>query len=329
MTLPSTTPPADDEALEASTRQFAADVLRALDQRPRQLPSRYFYDALGSALFDAICRLPWYSLTRAEMRLLAQHGEAILQACAPLTDLVELGPGNGEKLVALLRAHRDDDSPLRVHLVDISRAALALASGLVSGLPGVEVATHQATYQAGLGAVSREQTGDGATLALFLGSNLGNFHPPDALALLRQLHDALRPGDLFLLGADLVKDEAVMQAAYDDPLGVTAAFNRNLLVRINRELGANFSLDDFAHRAVWNPQASRMESYLVSTRRQDVTFEVGGRTLTFDAGEPIWTESSYKFTVDGVFDLLEEAGFTRRHAWVDEADRFALTLVAR
>src|SRR5690606_25415425 len=124
--------------------------------------------------------------------------------------------------------------------------------------------------------------------------------------------DALLPGDLLLLGADLVKDEAPMVAAYDDPLGVTAAFNRNLLVRINRELGTDFALDGFEHRAVWNPRASRMESYLVSTRRQDVTFATSGQRLSFDAGEPIWTESSYKFTVDGVFALLEEAGFTRR-----------------
>ncbi len=311
-----------------ATRQFAADVLQALAQRPRQLPSRYLYDALGSALFDAICRLPWYPLTRAELRLLDRHGEAILAACRPLTDLVELGPGNGEKLVALLRTRHDADSPLRVHLVDISRAALTLASGLVAGLPGIEVVTHQATYHQGLEAVSREQTGDGATLALFLGSNIGNFDPPDALALLRQLHDALRPGDLFLLGADLVKDEAVMREAYQDPLGVTAAFNRNLLVRLNRELGADFDIDGFVHRAEWNAQASRMESYLVSTRRQRVTFP-GGEVITFEDGERIWTESSYKFTVDGVFALLEDAGFTRRHAWVDEQDRFALTLVGR
>lgn len=316
-------------ALDAAAATFAADVLRALAQQPRQLPSRYFYDALGSALFDAICRLPGYGLTRAELRLLARHGEEILEACAPLTDLVELGPGNGEKLTALLRARGNDASPLRVHLVDISRAALALASGLVSGLPGIDAVTHPATYHLGLEAVSREQTGSGRTLALFLGSNLGNFHPPDALALLRQLRDALRPGDRFLLGADLVKDEAAMRAAYDDPLGVTAAFNRNLLVRMNRELGTDFELDGFIHRATWNARLSRMESYLVSTRQQQVTFPSAGTTFTFEEGEAIWTESSYKFTVDGLFTLLEQAGFTRQHAWVDEADRFALTLVGR
>jgi len=318
-------PPAE----EVSTRQFAEDVAFSLAQSPRQLPSRYLYDALGSALFDAICRLPWYGLTRAERRLLDRHGAAILDACAPLTDLVELGPGNGEKLMALLHARAASAPSLRVHLIDVSRDALAMASGLLSGLPAVQVVTHQTTYEAGLADVGGEQSGHGRTLALFLGSNLGNFHPPDATALLRQMADALQPGDLFLMGVDLVKPEAELVQAYDDPLGVTAAFNRNLLVRMNRELGANFDVEAFRHRAVWNAHASRIESYLVSLRSQQVRVPVADITLTLGEGEAIWTESSYKFTVDGVFAQLEDAGFSRRHAWVDEAAQFALTLVAR
>jgi L-histidine N-alpha-methyltransferase len=318
-------PPAE----EVSTRQFAEDVAFSLSQSPRQLPSRYLYDALGSALFDAICRLPWYGLTRAERGLLDRHGAAILDACAPLTDLVELGPGNGEKLMALLHARAASAPPLRVHLVDVSRDALSIASGLLAGLPAVAIVTHQTTYEAGLADVSREQSGHGRTLALFLGSNLGNFHPPDANALLRQMADALQPGDLFLMGVDLVKPEADLVQAYDDPLGVTAAFNRNLLVRMNRELGANFEVEAFRHRAVWNARASRIESYLVSLRPQHVRVPAADLEVTFDEGEAIWTESSYKFTVDGVFAQLEEAGFSRRHAWVDEAAQFALTLVAR
>lgn len=318
-------PPAE----EVSTRQFAEDVAFSLAQSPRQLPSRYLYDALGSALFDAICRLPWYGLTRAERRLLDRHGAAILDACAPLTDLVELGPGNGEKLMALLHARAASAPSLRVHLIDVSRDALAMASGLLSGLPAVQVVTHQTTYEAGLADVGGEQSGHGRTLALFLGSNLGNFHPPDATALLRQMADALQPGDLFLMGVDLVKPEAELVQAYDDPLGVTAAFNRNLLVRMNRELGANFDIEAFRHRAVWNAHASRIESYLVSLRPQQVRVPVADITLMLGEGEAIWTESSYKFTVDGVFAQLEDAGFSRRHAWVDETAQFALTLVAR
>lgn len=318
-------PPAE----EVSTRQFAEDVAFSLSQAPRQLPSRYLYDALGSALFDAICRLPWYALTRAELRLLDHHGPAILEACAPLTDMVELGPGNGEKLMALLHA-RDSAAPsLRVHLVDVSRDALAMASGLLAGLPAVQIVTHQTTYESGLTDVSREQSGHGRTLALFLGSNLGNFHPPDASALLRQMFDALQPGDLFLMGVDLVKPEADLVRAYDDPLGVTAAFNRNLLVRMNRELGADFDVAAFSHHAVWNARAARIESYLVSAREQQVRIPAADVELTLHEGEAIWSESSYKFTVDGVFAQLEAAGFTRRHAWVDDDAQFALTLVER
>jgi len=318
-------PPAD----EVSTRQFAEDVAASLTDSPRQLPSRYLYDALGSALFDAICRLPWYGLTRAERRLLERHGTAILDACAPLTDLVELGPGNGEKLMALLQA-RDASAPaMRVHLVDVSRAALAMASGLLTGLPAIQVVTHQTTYEAGLADVSREQSGHGRTLALFLGSNLGNFHPPEAQALLGAMFDALQPGDLFLMGVDLVKPEDDLVRAYDDPLGVTAAFNRNLLVRMNRELGADFDVTAFRHHAVWNARASRIESYLVSLRAQRVVVPAAGLDLTLGEGEAIWSESSYKFTVDNVFAQLAQAGFTRRHAWVDNEAQFALTLVER
>lgn len=318
-------PPADD----VSTRQFAEDVAASLTESPRKLPSRYLYDALGSALFDAICRLPWYGLTRAERRLLERHGPAILDACAPLTDMVELGPGNGEKLMALLQARDTAAPPLRVHLVDVSRAALAMASGLLTGLPAIQVVTHQTTYEAGLADVSREQSGHGRTLALFLGSNLGNFHPPEARALLDAMFEALQPGDLFLMGVDLVKPEDDLVQAYDDPLGVTAAFNRNLLVRMNRELGADFDVAAYRHHAVWNARASRIESYLVSLRAQRVVVPAAGLDLQLAEGEAIWSESSYKFTVDGVFDQLAGAGFTRRHAWVDDEAQFALTLVAR
>lgn len=318
-------PPSD----EVSTAQFAEDVHFYLSQTPRQLPSRYLYDALGSALFEAIGRLPWYPLTRAETGLLDRHARAILAACAPLTDIVELGPGSGQKLARLLRPRDADDGPLRVHLVDVSRAALSGAAGLLVGLPAVQVVTHQATYEAGLAEVSLEQSGAGRTLALFLGSNLGNFDPPRSNELLRQIQAALRPGDLFLLGADLIKPEPDLLLAYDDPLGVTAAFNRNLLVRINRELGADFDLAGFRHRAVWNPALSRVEAYLVSTRLQTVRIPAARIEFTMQDGDTIWTESSYKYTLEGVFAMLEVAGFTRRQQWVDDAAQFALTLVQR
>lgn len=314
---------------EVSTAQFAEDVAFYLSQTPRQLPSRYLYDALGSALFEAIGRLPWYCVTRAETRLLETYAPDILAASMPLTDIVELGSGSGEKLARVLHARDDDAAPLRVHLVDVSRAALSGAAGLLVGLPAVQVITHQATYEAGLAEVSQEQSGGGRTLSLLLGSNIGNFDPPKSNELLRQIHRALRPGDLFLLGGDLVKPERDLLLAYNDPLGVTAAFNRNLLVRINRELEADFDLEHFQHHVVWNAVQSRVESYLRSTRRQTIRIPAAGVELTMEAGETIWTESSYKYTVDGLFATLERAGFTRRQAWTDEDAQFALTLVQR
>lgn len=318
-------PPAD----QVSTQQFAEDVAFYLTQTPRQLPSRYLYDALGSALFEAITRLPWYRVTRAETGLLKTHARAILAACAPLTDTVELGAGSGEKLARVLQARDAGSAELRVHLVDVSRSALSAAAGLLVGLPATQVITHQATYEAGLAEFRRNQAEAGHTLLLFLGSNMGNFDPPQANELLRQIRSALQPGDLFLLGADLLKPERELMLAYDDPLGVTAAFNRNLLVRINRELGADFDLDSFQHRALWNATELRMESYLVSTRTQRIRIAEARLELTMRDGETIWTESSYKYSLDGLFGSLAAAGFARRQAWVDEDAQFALTLVQR
>lgn len=318
-------PPAE----QVSVQQFAEDVAFYLTQTPRQLPSRYLYDALGSALFEAITRLPWYRLTRAETGLLKTHARAILAACAPLTDAVELGAGSGAKLAQLLQARDSGSDALRVHLVDVSRSALSAAARLLVGLPAIQVITHEATYEAGLAEFRRNQAGAGRALLLFLGSNMGNFDPPQANELLRQIRNALQPGDLFLLGADLLKPERELMLAYADPLGVTAAFNRNLLVRINRELGGDFDLASFQHRALWNAAESRMESYLVSTRTQRVRIPEAGFELSLHDGETIWTESSYKYSREGLFGSLQDAGFARRQAWVDEDAQFALILVQR
>jgi dimethylhistidine N-methyltransferase len=251
----------------AERRQFAEDVEYYLSLGPRQLPSRYLYDDLGSALFDAICRLPWYAITRTERCLLVANAKQILRLVSPLETLVELGPGNGEKLAVILDA-APDDAGLTVHLVDISASALAAASRMLEDRPGVTIVTHQAEYEAGLANATGERDAHGRTLALFLGSNIGNFDPPGADAFLRSIRGALSRGDGLLLGADLVKSEGDLLLAYDDPLGVTAAFNRNLLVRANRELDADFDLDGFAHRAVWNEKRRGSKMHLVSRRRQ-------------------------------------------------------------
>jgi L-histidine N-alpha-methyltransferase len=321
-------------ATRAEREAFASDVEYYLALSPRQLPSRYLYDALGSALFEAICELPWYRITHAERDLLARCGREILSRIDPVTTLVELGPGSGAKLATLIEAGDTPGRRLSVHLIDVSPAALDLAQQTLGALDAahrISIVAHQATYEAGLAAVSayqRHGPGAGRTLTLFLGSNIGNFDPPGAGAFLRRIRASLAAGDGLLVGVDLVKPEAQLLLAYDDPLGVTAAFNRNLLVRLNRELDADFDLDAFHHRAVWNAEASRVEMHLVATSRQHVHVPAASLEVTFEQGETIWTESSYKYDRDSIVVMLGHAGFRRVDQWVDEATGFALTLVA-
>lgn len=312
---------------ENAAAQFASDIQYYLMQEPRQLPSKYLYDALGSALFEAICRLPWYRITRAEERLLTNHGAEILAALAPLSTIVELGSGSGEKLRILIEQGGPRTNRLDVHLVDISSSALETSARAIESEADVHVTTHQAAYEEGLRQVRETLDVDGRVLVLFLGSNIGNYDPPNAEAFVRGLRRHLRAGDALLLGADLVKPERELQLAYDDPLGVTAAFNRNLLVRINRELGGNFEVDEFAHQAVWNDIESRMEMHLVSRSAQQIRVEAAQIAFTMAEGERIWTESSYKYRPEAIVHLLEPAAFRLMTQWVDAADRFALTLV--
>jgi dimethylhistidine N-methyltransferase len=308
----------------AAIERFAADVRYYLSLTPRQLPSEYFYDALGSALFDAICRLPWYGITRAESRLIAGHGSDVFARLGDLSTVVELGPGNGDKLRLLLQTAEADRDRLTVHLVDVSQSALDRAAETVGELHNVQVITHCASYDAGLRDASARTSG--RTLVAFLGSNIGNFDPPGAAAFLHNIRMSLASGDALLLGTDLVKPPETLVRAYDDPLGVTAAFNRNLLVRINRELEGHVDLDRFAHRAVWNAEQSRIEMHLVATAAQDVRIPRADIAFHVAPGEAIWTESSYKYTPDSVTGLLHACGFRTAAQWIDRQDAFALTL---
>jgi dimethylhistidine N-methyltransferase len=312
---------ASQTPLDRST--FAEDVEYYLSLTPRQLPSRYLYDELGSALFEAICHLPWYHIARTEQHLLSDHASDILAHAEPLARLVELGPGSGEKLATLVDAVAADRG-LLVHLVDVSRSALDTAARLLESRPDLIVVPHQSTYEDGLSEVAAQARGIGRTLALFLGSNIGNFDPPGADEFLRTFRASLATGDALLIGTDLVRSEQDLVAAYDDPLGVTAAFNRNLLVRANRELGADFDVDGFSHRAVWNAEASRIEMHLVSAGRQRVRIPASRLDITFETGETIWTESSYKYHRDEVLDMLRRCGFAGVDQWTE--DDFALTL---
>jgi dimethylhistidine N-methyltransferase len=314
--MPSPSSSASDRAT------FAAEVAESLRRRPRELPPRYFYDDLGSALFDAICRLPWYRVTRAESALLARHARRITESRVRPLNVVELGCGNGEKLAVL--AERAGEAIERMHLIDISVAALENARARLAERSEAPVTTFQGTYEEGLARLSVDRV-EGAWLVLFLGSNIGNFNPAAGRALLRQIRDALTEGDALLLGTDLVKPEKELQLAYDDPLQVTAAFNKNLLRRINEELGGTFDLDGFSHRAVWNAFAQRVELHLVCTSRQRVRITAIGFDETFEPDEWIWTESSYKYESAEVIEKGRQAGFADAEQWIDEEARFALT----
>jgi L-histidine N-alpha-methyltransferase len=314
--------PLEGVGLSART-DFVSDVAEYLQRTPRQLPSRYFYDALGSALFDAICRLPWYRVTRAETALLARHARAILESLPRPLNITELGCGNGEKLAILLE--KGGERFRRVHLIDISAAALMSARARLATLPAMPVTPFQGTYEQGLARLATHR-GHGAWLVLFLGSNIGNFDPPAARDMLRRIRGSLVEGDALLLGTDLVKSPRVLQLAYDDPLQVTAAFNRNLLRRINDELGGTFDLDSFAHRALWNPPESRIEMHLVSTRQQLVRISAADLEIEFQENEWIWTESSYKYEPEQVLVEGRQAGFQGGEQWIDQDARFALTL---
>jgi dimethylhistidine N-methyltransferase len=302
---------------------FAEEVEHYLSLTPRQLPSRFLYDELGSALFDAICRLPWYHITRGELRLLRDQAPEIL-ATSRATRIIELGSGSGEKLATLLTS-ASTAAVTSVHLIDISAAALGTAERRLREVSPARLVRHQASYHHGLDRIEPAAGGE-RTLVMFLGSNIGNFDPPGAEALIRAIRRRLSPGDALLLGADLVKPEPALLLAYDDPLGVTAAFNRNLLVRINRELGGDFDLTAFGHRAMWNAPLSRIEMHLVSRWRQRIRVSSAGVDIDMAEGEFIWTESSYKYRPAGIVSNLEAGGFRTAAQWIDPASEFALTL---
>src|SRR5258708_734860 len=313
--------------------QFAADVRRDLALAPKQLQSKYLYDALGSSLFEAICRLPWYRITRAERGLLERHAPEIVarvragEGAAPAVPLiVELGCGSGEKIVILAEALQSAGGRGRVHLIDISSQALEQSERTLGRLRHISVVGHRETYEVGLRHAAAARDGDHPVLVLLLGSNIGNFDMPAAREFLSAIRGALAPGDALLLGADLVKPERELQLAYDDPLGVTAAFNRNLLVRINRELGGTFDLDAFTHVAAWNPIHTRIEMHLESRVDQRVTIAQAGLAGRFSGGGGISCGESYKYEPSQIDDMGMSPGFAASELWIADDARFALTL---
>jgi dimethylhistidine N-methyltransferase len=297
---------------------FAHDLMRALAQRPRSISPKYFYDAQGSRLFDSICELPEYYPTRTELDILTRHAREIAALMGPRAEVVEFGAGSLRKVRLLLDAM---DSPARFLPIDISGEHLQeSASALKADYPGLAVLPVVADYTQHI-ELPPHAAGGGQRVGFFPGSTIGNFTPEEAEGFLRSAARALRGGAL-LLGADLVKDPAVLHAAYNDSQGVTAAFNLNLLARANRELGTRFVLEQFAHSAFYNAPLQRIEMHLVSRQRQKVA--LGGECYEFDEGETLHTENSYKFTVEGLRALAVRAGFAPGPVWIDEQKLFSV-----
>ncbi len=304
---------------------FIHDAREGLARPPRRLPARYFYDALGSALFEAITVLPEYGLTRADARLIRAHAAALARRLPRRVRVIELGSGSAVKTRPLLERLARGRA-LAYCPIDISRAALERCAFELRGLAGVALRPIAAGYEAGLGrALAGRRRGEGALL-LFLGSSIGNFEPEAARAFLRRLRQRLDAGDLFLLGADLVKDRARLRRAYDDAAGVTAAFNKNLLARMNRELGANFELSGFAHEARWNETARRIEMHLRALRRQRIRIPAAGLAFTLRPGETLWTESCYKYRPGELRAWARQTGFKPLAEWRDRAWPFTENL---
>lgn len=304
-----------ESALETA---FAKDLLAALQQTPRSIAPKYFYDQEGSRLFDQICELPEYYPTRTELSILRERAPEIAAHMGPNAELVEFGAGSLTKVRLLLDAMQ---SPSRYVPIDISGEHLAgAASALKADYPNLQVLPVVADYTQPFKLPSLDQA-LGQRVGFFPGSTVGNFTPAEAVEFFRMAATVLLGGAL-IVGADLIKHPSVLHAAYSDAQGVTAAFNLNLLARANRELGAAFDLTRWAHSAFYNAPLQRIEMHLMSCARQ--TVQVQGQTFNFEEGETLHTENSYKFTIDGLRALAMQGGFTPGPVWTDADKRFSL-----
>lgn len=309
----------------AGDSAFAEAVRSGLGSRPRSLPCRFFYDERGSRLFEEICRLPEYYPTRTEEGILSGAAPEIASSLGGDVTLVELGSGSSRKTRLLIEALLARQGRLHYAPLDISEAFLVeTARGLLVRYPGLTVTAVAGEYRDALRHLPRA---GGPRLVLFLGSNVGNLDGSVAVGLLSLLAAALSPEDRLLVGFDRVKDPAILERAYNDAAGVTEAFNKNLLLRVNRELGGRFDLDAWAHEAPWVAGRSRVEMRLVSRAAQAVPVGALGSDFEFERGEAIHTESCHKYTVAGFLALAAAAGFSADRLWSDAAEWFGLALL--
>ena len=307
--------------------ELIADVRLGLTKSgQKELPSKYLYDSVGSALFEVISVLPEYGLTRADERLLRRHSEDIVARLTPPTTVAELGSGSGKKtrwmLEALSRHRHISYCP-----IEISRAALTMCERELGDIDSVSIVGFEREYLDGLLEVAAGRRTGEQLLVLFLGSTIGNFEHPADVTFLRQMREILQPGDALLLGTDLSKPIHQLLGAYDDSLGVTAAFNLNLLARINRELGADFVLSQFEHVARFNQDVGSVEMHIRSLKQQTVTIPAAELSIAFLEGETIWTQSSHKYSLGEVFHIAGKAGFRCDAQWIDEEWPFAENLL--
>jgi len=310
-----------------ATYDFADDVRAGLSRRgQKELPSKYLYDDVGSALFEVISYLPEYGLTRADERLLRRCADEVVDLLAGLVAVAELGSGSGKKtrwlLEALCRRH-----PTSYYPVEISRSALLMCERELSDIDSISIVGFEREYLDGLLEVAAHRQRNQHLFVMFLGSTIGNFDRDAGVKFLAEVRRILEPGDSLLLGTDLEKPSVQLLKAYDDEIGVTAAFNLNLLARINRELDADFDLSQFAHVARINSQARSVEMHLESKRRQTVRIPAADLRVEFAEGETIWTESSHKYAAKEVFQMALSAGFSCQAQWIDEEWPFAENLL--
>ena len=315
--------PADAAPAEPAGSEFARALRQALVEQPHRISPKFFYDAAGSALFDRICELPEYYPTRTELALLDRHAEEMAALIGPEADLIEFGAGSATKVRLLLAAMQ---RPRRFVPIDISAEHLqGAAAALRRDHPGLDVQPLAADFTKPIQLPPMADGSRPQRVGFFPGSSIGNFAPDEAVTFLRQAAELLRGGGL-LIGTDLVKDPALLHAAYNDAAGVTAAFNLNLLERANRELGTDFDTRQFAHYAFYEPRLQRIEMHLVSRRTQAVRLD--GESFQVMEGQTLHTENSHKFTVDGFRRLARQAGFTPGTVWTDPKQHFAVHWLA-
>ncbi|MFQ5707099.1 MAG: L-histidine N(alpha)-methyltransferase [bacterium] len=312
---------------DKSVESFADDIVNGLTANPKTLPPKYFYDAEGSQLFEQICALPEYYVTRTESKILKKYADAIVDHTVRHQALIELGSGSSVKTRLLIEALLRRSSSLHYFPIDISESILIdSASALIRKYSNLRITAIVSEYYTALEAIKHKRLGN--KLIVFLGSNIGNFELSEAERLLEKIREAMNEGDHLLLGIDLIKDRSILEPAYADRQGVTARFNLNILARINRELDGNFDLARFRHQAIFNESLSRVELHLRSTEQQTVLLKKLNRCFSFCRGETIHTENSYKFSMEQIETLSAKCGFSLEKWWCDANRWFSVNLLS-